>query len=100
MISRTENRIKDFLYHDNDFIQTEQIALEFIKEYVEDYEEPDFLDQLSKVYDMIMEQAYLEGYKDGLEKKTKENLMENISEHINIKQAYEIVASLGIKPGR
>jgi hypothetical protein len=97
---KTENRIKDFLYHDKDFIQTEQLALEFVKEYVDDIEEPDFLDQLSAVYDIIMEQAYLEGYKDGLEKKTKQDLMENISEHINIEQAHEIVASLGIKPGR
>ena len=96
MIMKTQDRINRFLHNDKDFTDMESQLLE----YVRNIDLDDFLDDLIRIENRVMEQAYLEGYKDGLEKKTKENIMENLTDHIDINQIHELLDSLEIKPGR
>ena len=91
MITKSKNNILERLENNEEFLYLEDMVVAG--------EGEDFMVLLSQLKYEIMEEAYLEGYKDGITDKVKQEFLKDPAEHLNIIHVRKLLEDLGIKPG-
>ena len=90
MFDRVRNNIREKLEEDNDFITMEQSIGNMFPDVGVNVDNP-YIEMLIQLEDIIIEKAYLEGFKDSLKDQIEKQVKSSVTNWITINQVNEIL---------
>ena len=89
MLEKTEHRIRELLTSDKNFKELEEKIVQELPEKLEGTEDKN-INLLLELQNIIIEKAYLEGFKDGLTEKVEKQTKENIKNWASIDDLHKL----------
>lgn len=97
ILERKRNEIAEKFVDDEDFISLEDSLTSMVNNN-DDNVSDEFINLLTEIEDIVIEKAYLEGFKDGIADQVEKNTKSNVLSWLKMSQVNEILDRMEKRP--